>query len=155
MWETNEYFSKDIIAQLKNPASSLANYQVGVVTRNIGFAEYVCEINRLFQASLITEYAASVQPIMANIQTQYASLQQQHNDFVAHATAQLASNVCRAGIAIGIPFFSSRSLEVCLSFVFLIEAISTESTASSYASPTQSSRHGSRLSRFALSPPSR
>ncbi|KAG1668399.1 Calcium homeostasis endoplasmic reticulum protein [Nymphon striatum] len=71
LWETNEYFCKEIIEQLKQPASSLANYQ----------------------ASLITEHASAVQPIMASIQAQYSNLQKQHNDFVAHVTNQLNTSV--------------------------------------------------------------
>ncbi|GFY57614.1 calcium homeostasis endoplasmic reticulum protein [Trichonephila inaurata madagascariensis] len=67
LWETNKYFSQQILDQLQNPAASLAAYQTG----------------------LITEYASLITPITSAIQTQYALLQKQHQDFVAHLTGQM------------------------------------------------------------------
>ncbi|GFX38236.1 calcium homeostasis endoplasmic reticulum protein [Trichonephila clavipes] len=67
LWETNKYFSQQILDQLQNPAASLAAYQTG----------------------LITEYASLITPVTSAIQTQYALLQKQHQDFVAHLTGQM------------------------------------------------------------------
>ncbi|KAF8788399.1 calcium homeostasis endoplasmic reticulum protein-like isoform X3 [Argiope bruennichi] len=67
LWETNKYFSQQILDQLQNPAASLAAYQAG----------------------LIAEYATLITPITTAIQTQYALLQKQHQDFVTHLTGQM------------------------------------------------------------------
>ncbi|CAN8004556.1 unnamed protein product, partial [Ixodes hexagonus] len=67
LWETNKYFAPLVLEQLKNPAISLANYQ----------------------ASLITEHAAVITSVTSAVQVQYAQLQKQHQDFVAHLTSRL------------------------------------------------------------------
>ncbi|GIY43811.1 calcium homeostasis endoplasmic reticulum protein [Caerostris extrusa] len=67
LWESNKYFSQEILDQLQNPTASLAAYQVG----------------------LIAEYASLITPITAAIQTQYTLLQKQHQDFVTHLTSQM------------------------------------------------------------------
>ncbi|KAG8195617.1 hypothetical protein JTE90_017913 [Oedothorax gibbosus] len=64
LWESNKYFTTEILDQLKNPTASLAAYQ----------------------AALILEYATLITPITTAIQAQYALLQKQHMDFVAHLT---------------------------------------------------------------------
>ncbi|XP_035222086.1 calcium homeostasis endoplasmic reticulum protein-like isoform X2 [Stegodyphus dumicola] len=67
LWETNKYFSQEVLDQLQNPAASLAAYQAG----------------------LIAEYASLITPITTAIQAQYSLLQKQHQDFVAHLTGQM------------------------------------------------------------------
>uniref|UniRef100_UPI00358F7615 calcium homeostasis endoplasmic reticulum protein n=1 Tax=Myxine glutinosa TaxID=7769 RepID=UPI00358F7615 len=64
LWEKNNYFEERIIAQLKDPSTSLAHYQ----------------------AWLVTEFASVVQPIHLSLQQQMKSLQMQHKNFVDHLT---------------------------------------------------------------------
>ena len=54
---------------MKDPASAMSNYQAG----------------------LITESAPYVMQVTQHIQTQYASLQKQHGEFVAHVQSQVYS----------------------------------------------------------------
>uniref|UniRef100_H2T131 Calcium homeostasis endoplasmic reticulum protein n=1 Tax=Takifugu rubripes TaxID=31033 RepID=H2T131_TAKRU len=61
LWEKNSYFDEETIQQLQNPALGLGQYQ----------------------ASLITEYAAAVQPIQMAFQQQIQSLKTQHEEFVS------------------------------------------------------------------------
>ncbi|CAF87647.1 unnamed protein product, partial [Tetraodon nigroviridis] len=61
LWEKNSYFDEETIQQLQNPALGLGQYQ----------------------ASLITEYAAVVQPIQAAFQQQIQALKTQHQEFVS------------------------------------------------------------------------
>ncbi|GAB6028889.1 hypothetical protein CHUAL_004689 [Chamberlinius hualienensis] len=67
LWETNKYFDPNTIEQLKSPATSLAAYQ----------------------ANLVAKHANIVTSITLSFQSRYAALQKQHQDFVAHLTAQL------------------------------------------------------------------
>ncbi|XP_075997724.1 calcium homeostasis endoplasmic reticulum protein [Genypterus blacodes] len=60
LWEKNSYFDDETIQQLQNPALGLGQYQ----------------------ASLITEYAAAVQPIQLAFQQQIQALKTQHEEFV-------------------------------------------------------------------------
>uniref|UniRef100_A0A3Q0SNT1 Calcium homeostasis endoplasmic reticulum protein n=1 Tax=Amphilophus citrinellus TaxID=61819 RepID=A0A3Q0SNT1_AMPCI len=66
LWEKNGYFDEETIQQLQNPALGLGQYQ----------------------ASLITEYAAVVQPIQLAFQQQIQSLKTQHDEFVASLKQQ-------------------------------------------------------------------
>uniref|UniRef100_A0A3Q3W9F6 Uncharacterized protein n=1 Tax=Mola mola TaxID=94237 RepID=A0A3Q3W9F6_MOLML len=61
LWEKNGYFDEETIQQLQNPALGLGQYQ----------------------ASLITEYAAVVQPIQLAFQQQIQALKTQHEEFVS------------------------------------------------------------------------
>ncbi|CAN9500862.1 unnamed protein product [Ophioblennius macclurei] len=60
LWEKNGYFDEETILQLQNPALGLGQYQ----------------------AALITEYAAVVQPVQLAFQQQIQALKTQHEDFV-------------------------------------------------------------------------
>ncbi|XP_033477775.1 calcium homeostasis endoplasmic reticulum protein isoform X3 [Epinephelus lanceolatus] len=66
LWEKNGYFDEETIQQLQNPALGLGQYQ----------------------ASLITEYAAVVQPIQLAFQQQIQALKTQHEEFVASLKQQ-------------------------------------------------------------------
>ncbi|KAM3876209.1 calcium homeostasis endoplasmic reticulum protein [Diretmus argenteus] len=66
LWEKNGYFDDVTIQQLQNPALGLGQYQ----------------------ASLITEYAAVVQPVQLAFQQQIQTLKTQHEEFVASLTQQ-------------------------------------------------------------------
>ncbi|TMS20215.1 Calcium homeostasis endoplasmic reticulum protein [Larimichthys crocea] len=66
LWEKNGYFDEETIQQLQNPALGLGQYQ----------------------ASLITEYAAAVQPIQLAFQQQIQSLKTQHDEFVSSLKQQ-------------------------------------------------------------------
>uniref|UniRef100_A0A4W6BXM8 Calcium homeostasis endoplasmic reticulum protein n=1 Tax=Lates calcarifer TaxID=8187 RepID=A0A4W6BXM8_LATCA len=66
LWEKNGYFDDETIQQLQNPALGLGQYQ----------------------ASLITEYAAVVQPIQLAFQQQIQALKTQHEEFVASLKQQ-------------------------------------------------------------------
>ncbi|XP_029004143.1 calcium homeostasis endoplasmic reticulum protein isoform X2 [Betta splendens] len=66
LWEKNGYFDEETIQQLQNPALGLGQYQ----------------------ASLITEYAAVVQPIQLAFQQQIQGLKTQHEEFVASLKQQ-------------------------------------------------------------------
>ncbi|XP_023674632.1 calcium homeostasis endoplasmic reticulum protein isoform X2 [Paramormyrops kingsleyae] len=61
LWEKNGYFDETTIQQLQSPALGLGQYQ----------------------ASLITEYAAVVQPVQTAFQQQIQALQAQHQELVA------------------------------------------------------------------------
>uniref|UniRef100_A0A8C5FYN3 Calcium homeostasis endoplasmic reticulum protein n=1 Tax=Gouania willdenowi TaxID=441366 RepID=A0A8C5FYN3_GOUWI len=61
LWEKNGYFDDETIQQLQNPALGLGQYQ----------------------ASLITEYAAVVQPIQLAFQQQIQTLKTQHEEFIS------------------------------------------------------------------------
>uniref|UniRef100_A0A8C9WXI7 Calcium homeostasis endoplasmic reticulum protein n=1 Tax=Sander lucioperca TaxID=283035 RepID=A0A8C9WXI7_SANLU len=67
LWEKNGYFDEETIQQLQNPALGLGQYQ----------------------ASLITEYAAAVQPIQLAFQQQIQALKTQHEEFVSSCFVQL------------------------------------------------------------------
>ncbi|XP_078279712.1 calcium homeostasis endoplasmic reticulum protein isoform X5 [Rhinoraja longicauda] len=64
LWEKNGYFDESIIQQLQSPALGLGQYQ----------------------ASLITEFAAVVQPIQMAFQQQIQTLKAQHQEFVDSLT---------------------------------------------------------------------
>uniref|UniRef100_A0A3Q2GAL8 Calcium homeostasis endoplasmic reticulum protein n=1 Tax=Cyprinodon variegatus TaxID=28743 RepID=A0A3Q2GAL8_CYPVA len=66
LWEKNGYFDEETIQQLQNPALGLGQYQ----------------------ASLITEYAAVVQPIQLAFQQQIQALKTQHEKFVVSLKQQ-------------------------------------------------------------------
>uniref|UniRef100_A0AAX7T655 Calcium homeostasis endoplasmic reticulum protein n=1 Tax=Astatotilapia calliptera TaxID=8154 RepID=A0AAX7T655_ASTCA len=66
LWEKNGYFDEETIQQLQNPALGLGQYQ----------------------ASLITEYAAVVQPVQLAFQQQIQALKTQHDEFVASLKQQ-------------------------------------------------------------------
>ncbi|XP_058494826.1 calcium homeostasis endoplasmic reticulum protein isoform X1 [Solea solea] len=66
LWEKNGYFDDETIQQLQNPALGLGQYH----------------------ASLITEYAAVVQPIQLAFQQQIQTLKTQHDEFVASLKQQ-------------------------------------------------------------------
>uniref|UniRef100_A0A8K9UF15 Calcium homeostasis endoplasmic reticulum protein n=1 Tax=Oncorhynchus mykiss TaxID=8022 RepID=A0A8K9UF15_ONCMY len=66
LWEKNGYFDEVTIQQLQSPAVGLGQYQ----------------------ASLITEYAAVVQPIQLAFQQQIQTLKTQHEEFVANLAVQ-------------------------------------------------------------------
>uniref|UniRef100_A0A8C9WQZ0 Calcium homeostasis endoplasmic reticulum protein n=1 Tax=Sander lucioperca TaxID=283035 RepID=A0A8C9WQZ0_SANLU len=66
LWEKNGYFDEETIQQLQNPALGLGQYQ----------------------ASLITEYAAAVQPIQLAFQQQIQALKTQHEEFVSSLKQQ-------------------------------------------------------------------
>ncbi|XP_008333331.1 calcium homeostasis endoplasmic reticulum protein isoform X1 [Cynoglossus semilaevis] len=66
LWEKNGYFNDETIQQLQNPALGLGQYQ----------------------ASLITEYAAVVQPIQMAFQQQIQALKNQHEEFVTSLKQQ-------------------------------------------------------------------
>uniref|UniRef100_A0A3P9KV51 Calcium homeostasis endoplasmic reticulum protein n=1 Tax=Oryzias latipes TaxID=8090 RepID=A0A3P9KV51_ORYLA len=66
LWEKNGYFDEETIQQLQNPALGLGQYQ----------------------ASLITEYAAVVQPIQLAFQQQIQTLKSQHEEFVSSLKQQ-------------------------------------------------------------------
>uniref|UniRef100_A0A8C3ABY2 Calcium homeostasis endoplasmic reticulum protein n=1 Tax=Cyclopterus lumpus TaxID=8103 RepID=A0A8C3ABY2_CYCLU len=66
LWEKNGYFDEETIQQLQNPALGLGQYQ----------------------ASLITEYAAAVQPIQLAFQQQIQALNTQHEEFVSSLKQQ-------------------------------------------------------------------
>uniref|UniRef100_A0A4W5N6V2 Calcium homeostasis endoplasmic reticulum protein n=1 Tax=Hucho hucho TaxID=62062 RepID=A0A4W5N6V2_9TELE len=66
LWEKNGYFDEVTIQQLQSPAVGLGQYQ----------------------ASLITEYAAVVQPVQLAFQQQIQTLKTQHEEFVANLTVQ-------------------------------------------------------------------
>ncbi|XP_059197010.1 calcium homeostasis endoplasmic reticulum protein isoform X1 [Centropristis striata] len=66
LWEKNGYFDEETIQQLQNPALGLGQYQ----------------------ASLITEYAAVVQPIQLAFQQQIQTLKTQHEEFVSSLKQQ-------------------------------------------------------------------
>uniref|UniRef100_A0AAQ5XBX7 Calcium homeostasis endoplasmic reticulum protein n=1 Tax=Amphiprion ocellaris TaxID=80972 RepID=A0AAQ5XBX7_AMPOC len=66
LWEKNGYFNEETIQQLQNPALGLGQYQ----------------------ASLITEYAAVVQPIQLAFQQQIQALKTQHDEFVSSLKQQ-------------------------------------------------------------------
>uniref|UniRef100_A0A671UX52 Calcium homeostasis endoplasmic reticulum protein n=1 Tax=Sparus aurata TaxID=8175 RepID=A0A671UX52_SPAAU len=69
LWEKNGYFDEETIQQLQNPALGLGQYQ----------------------ASLITEYAAVVQPIQLAFQQQIQALKTQHEEFVSSLKQQQQS----------------------------------------------------------------
>uniref|UniRef100_A0AAY4DDH8 Calcium homeostasis endoplasmic reticulum protein n=1 Tax=Denticeps clupeoides TaxID=299321 RepID=A0AAY4DDH8_9TELE len=66
LWEKNGYFDDITIQQLQNPALGLGQYQ----------------------ASLITEYAAVVQPVQVAFQQQLQALKTQHEEFVSNLKQQ-------------------------------------------------------------------
>eukprot|EP00063_Salmo_salar_P029810 XP_014004645.1 PREDICTED: calcium homeostasis endoplasmic reticulum protein isoform X4 [Salmo salar] len=70
LWEKNGYFDEVTIQQLQSPAVGLGQYQ----------------------ASLITEYAAVVQPIQLAFQQQIQTLKTQHEEFVANLAVQQQQN---------------------------------------------------------------
>ncbi|XP_037837035.1 calcium homeostasis endoplasmic reticulum protein isoform X2 [Kryptolebias marmoratus] len=69
LWEKNGYFDEDTIQQLQNPALGIGQYQ----------------------ASLITEYAAVVQPIQLAFQQQIQALKTRHEEFVTSLKQQSQS----------------------------------------------------------------
>ncbi|XP_054880117.1 calcium homeostasis endoplasmic reticulum protein [Poeciliopsis prolifica] len=75
LWEKNGYFDEETIQQLQNPALGIGQYQ----------------------ASLITEYAAVVQPIQLAFQQQIQALKTQHEKFVSSLKQQ--QQACPAGSA--------------------------------------------------------
>ncbi|KAJ8374644.1 hypothetical protein SKAU_G00052240 [Synaphobranchus kaupii] len=66
LWEKNGYFDEVTIQQLQSPALGLGQYQAG----------------------LITEYAAVVQPIQLAFQQQIQTLKSQHEEFVSNLKQQ-------------------------------------------------------------------
>ncbi|XP_062868861.1 calcium homeostasis endoplasmic reticulum protein isoform X2 [Trichomycterus rosablanca] len=66
LWEKNGYFDEVTIQQLQSPALGLAQYQ----------------------ASLVMEHAAVVQPVQVAIQQQIQTLKTQHEEFVANLKQQ-------------------------------------------------------------------
>ncbi|XP_033937438.1 calcium homeostasis endoplasmic reticulum protein isoform X2 [Pseudochaenichthys georgianus] len=66
LWEKNGYFNDETIQMLQNPTLGLGQYQ----------------------ASLITEYAAVVQPIQLAFQQQIQALKAQHEEFVSSLKQQ-------------------------------------------------------------------
>uniref|UniRef100_A0A6Q2XP71 Uncharacterized protein n=1 Tax=Esox lucius TaxID=8010 RepID=A0A6Q2XP71_ESOLU len=66
LWEKNGYFDEVTIQQLQSPALGLGQYQ----------------------ASLITEYAAVVQPVQLAFQQQIQAIKTQHEEFVANLAKQ-------------------------------------------------------------------
>ncbi|XP_041086582.1 calcium homeostasis endoplasmic reticulum protein-like isoform X1 [Polyodon spathula] len=66
LWEKNGYFDEATIQQLQSPALGLGQYQ----------------------ASLITEYAAVVQPVQLAFQQQIQTLKTQHEEFVSSIKQQ-------------------------------------------------------------------
>lgn len=93
LWEKNGYFDEETIQQLQNPALGLGQYQVsghahpGAGQRAGGASRYPslrrAERCPVPQASLITEYAAVVQPIQVAFQQQIQALKTQHEEFVS------------------------------------------------------------------------
>ncbi|XP_047231691.1 calcium homeostasis endoplasmic reticulum protein isoform X2 [Girardinichthys multiradiatus] len=77
LWEKNGYFDEDTIQQLQNPALGLGQYQ----------------------ASLITEYAAVVQPMQLAFQQQIQALKTQHEKFVASLKQQQQAGPVRPAAA--------------------------------------------------------
>ncbi|XP_036376893.1 calcium homeostasis endoplasmic reticulum protein isoform X2 [Megalops cyprinoides] len=75
LWEKNGYFDEVTIQQLQSPALGLGQYQ----------------------ASLITEYAAVVQPIQLAFQQQIQTLKSQHEEFVANLKQQHTAAAAVAG----------------------------------------------------------
>uniref|UniRef100_A0A672FDX9 Calcium homeostasis endoplasmic reticulum protein n=1 Tax=Salarias fasciatus TaxID=181472 RepID=A0A672FDX9_SALFA len=73
LWEKNGYFDEETIQQLQNPALGLGQYQ----------------------AALITEYAAVVQPVQLAFQQQIQALKTQHEDFVLTLTAMIQARLVR------------------------------------------------------------
>uniref|UniRef100_A0A8C5C5L4 Calcium homeostasis endoplasmic reticulum protein n=1 Tax=Gadus morhua TaxID=8049 RepID=A0A8C5C5L4_GADMO len=69
LWEKNGYFDDVTIQQLKSPALGLGQYQ----------------------ASLITEYAAAVQPVQLAFQQQIQALKAQHEEYVSSVKQQAAA----------------------------------------------------------------
>ncbi|KAF7703049.1 calcium homeostasis endoplasmic reticulum protein isoform X1 [Silurus meridionalis] len=79
LWEKNGYFDDVTIQQLQSPALGLGQYQ----------------------ASLITEYAAVVQPVQLAFQQQIQTLKSQHEEFVANLKQQQSVAVAAAAAAVG------------------------------------------------------
>uniref|UniRef100_A0A7N6B397 Calcium homeostasis endoplasmic reticulum protein n=1 Tax=Anabas testudineus TaxID=64144 RepID=A0A7N6B397_ANATE len=77
LWEKNGYFDEETIQQLQNPALGLGQYQ----------------------ASLITEYAAVVQPIQLAFQQQIQALKTQHEEFVTSLKQQQQQQPLPATVA--------------------------------------------------------
>ncbi|KAG2464224.1 CHERP protein, partial [Polypterus senegalus] len=77
LWEKNGYFDEQIIQQLQSPALGLGQYQ----------------------ASLITEYAAVVQPVQLAFQQEIQTLKTQHDEFVSTLKQQQQQQQAAAQLA--------------------------------------------------------
>uniref|UniRef100_A0A673WGN1 Calcium homeostasis endoplasmic reticulum protein n=1 Tax=Salmo trutta TaxID=8032 RepID=A0A673WGN1_SALTR len=98
LWEKNGYFDEVTIQQLQSPAVGLGQYQ----------------------ASLITEYAAVVQPIQLAFQQQIQTLKTQHEEFVANLAVQQQQNAAAVSqLAAAEPDIKAVTTQLRLNTIFI------------------------------------